>query len=107
MRILLDACVPRKLKLSLPGHSVKTAREAGLNRLSDGVMLDAAHGKFDIIVTVDKSLRFQQRMMGRTFSLIVLRTRSNRIKDLSRLIPQLLAAARTVKPGEVREVGPL
>ena len=104
MRILLDACVPRKLRDSLKGHSVVTAREAGLNRHIDGLLLDAAAGRFDAIVTVDKTIRFQQVLAGRPLALVVLHGASIKLDDLLPLVPALLAALQFIQPGEVREI---
>ena len=105
MRILLDACVPKTLRRFLPGLRVVSAREAGLNELLDGPMLDAASGKFDVIVTVDKSLRFQQQLGNRDFAVVVLRAKSNNIRDLQPLVPQLLTALANVGPGVVLVIG--
>ena len=77
MRVLLDACVPRKLRNELIDHDVETARGAGLNELDDGLLLDAMANRFDALVTVDKSIPFQQTIAGRSFSIILLRARSN------------------------------
>lgn len=104
MRLLLDACVPRKLKDDLAGHHVWTARERGWNGLQDGALLDAMAGEVDALVTVDRGLRFQQQLEARPFAVIVLRARSNRLESLQPLVPALLQALRDVKPGEVREI---
>jgi len=61
-------------------------------------------GRFDALVTVDKSMRFQQRLHDRPVFVILLRANSNRLIDLLPLVPALLAALDDVKPGEVREI---
>ena len=104
MRVLLDANVPTRFKLRLVGHAVSTARERRLNHLPDGRLLDAMADQFDALVTLDKSLPFQQRLSGRSFAVIVLRARSNRIADLLPLIPGVLDALKDIRPGECREV---
>jgi predicted nuclease of predicted toxin-antitoxin system len=104
VRILLDACVPRKLGYELTIHSAWTARERGWNRLPDGPLLDVIEGEIDALVTVDRSLRFQQRLTGRPFAVIVLRAKSNELGALRPLVPALLQALADVKPGEVREI---
>ena len=60
MRILLDACVPRRLRNSLAGHEVRTAPEKGWGDLNNGALLDAMAGQFDALVTVDKRLPQEQ-----------------------------------------------
>ena len=62
MRIILDACVPRAFGLELAGHHVTTAAKLGLQCLDDGPLLDAISDLCDVFVTVDKSIRWQQRM---------------------------------------------
>lgn len=61
-------------------------------------------GKFDVHVTVDKSMRFQQRLHDRPLSVALLRARSNRLVDLLPLVPALLQALDQIKPGEVHEI---
>jgi hypothetical protein len=104
VRLLLDACIPRKLKYSLAGHDVWTARERRWNGLQDGPLLDAIAGEIDVLITADKGLRYQQRLQGRSFAVIVLRARTNRLDSLQPLVPALLQILSEVKPGEVREI---
>ena len=104
MRILLDACLPKRLKLQFPGHEVWTAREACLNRLDDGQLLDAIAGKYDALITMDKSIPFQQQLQGKPFAFVLLRAKSNRLADLLPLVPKLLEVLAEVKPGTITEV---
>ena len=104
MRILLDACVPRRLRKSLSGHDVRTAPEMGWGDLNNGALLDAMAADFDALVTVDKRLSQQQRVEGRAFGIVVLRARSNRLSDLLPLVPGLREALSALKPGVVDEV---
>lgn len=105
MRILLDNCVTADLAPHLRGHEVATAVEMGWSMLEDGPMLDPMAGKFDILLTVDKSMRFQQSLTGRPFAVIVLRARTNRVAELARLVPALIKVMNVIEPGEVREIG--
>ena len=104
MRILLDACVPRRLRNSLSAHEVRTAPEMGWGDLDNGALLDAMAGHFDALVTVDKRLPHQQHIKHRPFGVVVLRARSNRLSDLLPLVPGLLAALSSLEPGVVNEV---
>jgi hypothetical protein len=72
--------------------------------LDDGPLLNAMEGKFDALVTVDKSLPKQQRLSSRPFGVIVLRAKTNRLADLLPLVSSLLSALEMLRPGEVREV---
>lgn len=104
MRILLDACIPRRLANELPGHEVRTVPEMGWADLDDGPLLDAMAGLFDVLVTVDKSLPRQQRVYARPFGVVVLRARTNRLTDLLPLGSALRTAVEELHPGEVREL---
>jgi predicted nuclease of predicted toxin-antitoxin system len=104
MRILLDACVPRRLGNELPGHEVRTVPEMGWADLDDGPLLDAMAGLFDALVTVDKNLPKQQRVQNRLFGIVVLRAKTNRLADLLPLVAALRAALEELRPGEVREL---
>jgi hypothetical protein len=106
VRILLDACVPKGLRRSLAGHDVSTSREMGWNRLPDNLLLGNISHVFDVLVTVDRSIPFQQQLSIRPFAVVVLRARSNRLGDLLPLVPGLFKALDDIKPGEVREVRP-
>src|SRR5947208_637701 len=104
MRVLLDACVPKGLRRSLPGYEVQTAHEAGWGDLDNGDLLDAMQGLFDVLVTVDKRLPSQQHIKGRSLGVAVLWANSNRLADLLPLVPALLAALSVLKPGTVEEI---
>ena len=104
MRVLLDANIPTRFKLSITGHDVRTAREERLNELPDGQLIDAIGRNFDVLVTMDKNLPFQQRLNDRPFAVVVLRANSNRLRDILPLVPELLLLLPKVKPGEVRVV---
>lgn len=104
MQILLDANVPRRFKALLVGHDVFTAREMGLNELPDGLLLDAIEGQVDVLIMLDRSLQFQQRIDRRTCGVAVLRAKSNRLADLEPLFPELLRALPFIRPGQVREI---
>jgi predicted nuclease of predicted toxin-antitoxin system len=104
MRVLLDSCVPRGLRASLPGHEVLTAHEMGWGDLDNGDLLDVMAGGFDALVTVDKRLPQQQPVTRRPFGVIVLRAKSNRLGDLLPLSAELLSALSVLRPGEVREI---
>jgi hypothetical protein len=76
----------------------------GWGDLDNGDLLDAMAGVFDALVTVDKGLRHQQSIEGRPITVIVLRALSNRLADLLHLVPQLLAALSSSRPGTIVEV---
>ena len=104
MRVLLDACVPKRLGKELTGHQVRTVPEMDWADQDDGPLLEIMTGHFDMLVTVDKSLPKQQNLKMRPFGVIVLRAKTNRLTDLLPLIPALRIALEEVRPGEVREL---
>ena len=105
MRILLDECVDRRLAGEIEGHDVKTVPEVGWAALKNGDLLARAESSFEVFVTVDRNLPFQQDLTRFAIAVVVLRARSNRAADLRRLIPDLLAALPVARRGEVIWVG--
>lgn len=99
MRILLDECVDWRLSRDIIGHDVKTARQMGWATIKNGELLALAAQQFDAFVTVDRNLSFQQNLGAFPIAVLVLRARTNRIADLRPLIPALLAAFHSLKPG--------
>jgi predicted nuclease of predicted toxin-antitoxin system len=99
MRILIDACLPVQFKdhLSLPG--VQTAREMGWQRLKNGALLARAEGRFDVLITMDKSIPSQQVLSQYSIALLIVRARSNRLPDLLPLVPHMVSALRHLAPG--------
>ena len=105
MRVLLDECVDRRLAGDIQGHDVKTVPEAGWAALKNGDLLSRAQHEFDALVTTDRNLPFQQDLSRFSIAIIVLRAQSNRVADLRRLIPELLAALPVAKRGALTWVG--
>ena len=103
--MLLDECVDRRLATDIQGHNVKTVPEAGWAALKNGDLLSRAQHEFDALVTTDRNLPFQQDLSRFSIAVIVLRAQSNRVTDLRRLLPQLLAALPVARRGEVTWVG--
>jgi hypothetical protein len=102
--VLLDGCVPSGLARELSGHTVQTAPEIGWSDLDDGPLLDAMAQRFDVLVTVDKSLPKQQRISNRPVAVVVLRAKTNRLADLLPHVPALRALLQNVRPGETYEL---
>ncbi len=105
MRVLLDECLPEGLAKELPGHDVKTVRQAGLAGRKDGALLLAASGRFDVFLTADRSLEWQQQVRSLALAFVVFRSRSNSLLSLRPLIPDALRAIDFVAPGQVLRVG--
>jgi|SRR5882762_9827163 len=85
MRVLIDECIDERFRNSLPEHDCQTARYAGLAGLKNGELLIAAEtAKFDVFLTVDQGIEYQQNLTGRNIAIIIFRTKSNRLKDRCR-----------------------
>jgi predicted nuclease of predicted toxin-antitoxin system len=103
MLILFDNSTPRGLARFLTGHSVEEARSRGWDELSNGDLVDAAEGAgFEIIVTTDKNIRYQQNLTGRKLALVVL---EHLQWPMVKLVANKIAAAVNVAtPGSYVEV---
>ena len=101
MKLLLDECTPKRLRLDFPGHEVSTVDQAGLKGLKNGTLLRAASGQFDVLITVDKNIPFQQKVATCPIAIVVLVARSNRYDELKLLIPKVLEALLSIKTGDV------
>ena len=106
MKILLDECIPRKLKYSLPDHECHTVPEAGLAGQKNGALLDLAESAgFEIFVTMDKGLEYEQNLAGRSIAILILRAKSNRLADLLPLAPDILRTIKLARKGEIHPIG--
>jgi hypothetical protein len=103
--VLLDECVNWRLGRDIVGHDVKTAHQMGWTTIQNGALLALASQHFDIFVTVDRNLSFQQNLNSFSISVIVLEAKTNRLADLRPLIPKLLAAIETARPGTAKFIG--
>jgi len=105
VRILLDEQLPRAFARYLIGHQVRTVQQSGWSGLKNGVLLlRAAAAGFQIFVTADRSLSYQQNLTGSPLALFILAGQSNALEDLLPLVPSLLVAIESARPGEVRQV---
>jgi predicted nuclease of predicted toxin-antitoxin system len=100
MRILLDECLPKKLKREFKDHEVKTVPEMGWNGKKNGELVLLAESQFDIFITTDQNLQYQQNLKSRTISIFVLKARDSRYETLKLLAPTVLSKiTREVKRG--------
>lgn len=100
MRVLLDECVPRRLKRDLPGHDTRTAPEMGWASKRNGDLLRVAEHEFDVFLTVDQKLQDQQNLSTFNIAVIVLVAPNNTLAELRRLMPKVLESLPTAKPGQ-------
>src|SRR6266446_2162349 len=106
MRILIDECIDERFRNSLPGHDCQTVRYAGLAGLTNGELLAAAEtAKFDVFLTVDQGIEYQQNLSGRSIAIIIVRAESNRLADLLPHAAECVARISSVQPGQIARVG--
>lgn len=105
MKVFLDECIDWRLSRDIVGHEVKTARQMGWTAIKNGELLALTAAHFDVFVTVDRNLAFQQNLGELQIAVIVLRAKSNRLNDLKPLVPGLLAAVGAAKPSGIMFVG--
>lgn len=106
MRVLLDECLPRKLKKVFPEHECQTVPEAGLAGQKNGRLLLLAEEKgFQIFFTMDRGVQYQQNLTGRSIAILIVRTRSNRLTDLFPHVESCRSIMTTIQAGELILVG--
>jgi hypothetical protein len=105
VRVLLDENLPHDLIDALSGHSVSTVHGRGWAGTTNGALLKRASGVIDAFVTMDTNLEHQQNVALLSFGIVVINAGSNRIQDLTSLVPEILGALNKVRPGAVEHVG--
>ncbi len=107
MRLLLDGCLPRRAKFLFAesGHGCATVQEAGYSGKENGELLTLAEKNFDVFITIDKNIRYQQNISRRKIAVLIIRAASNDLDDIRPHVPHALTALETIKPGEITEVG--
>jgi len=101
VRVLLDECLPRRLKRELDGHDAKTAPEMGWASKTNGELLALAAADFDVFLTSDRNLSYQQNVSAFDLAVIVFVARSNSMDDLQPLVPKVLETLATAQAGTV------
>ena len=104
MRVLLDECVPRRLRRELPGHEVRTVSEMDWSGIKNGPLLRRAAQEFDVFLTVDKGIEYQQNAVGLALAIVVMIAASNDIDDLRPLMPRVRETLSSASPGTVVKV---
>jgi hypothetical protein len=103
MRILFDNGTPRGVAAALHPHIVEEARSHGWDTLQNGELLDAAEAAgFDVFLTTDRNLRYQQKLTGRAIAIVVLG--KGRWRLIRSRLPEIAAAVAAATPGSFAEV---
>ena len=105
MRILLDECAPKRLRTLLAGHEVITVPDAGWAGLKNGELLKKAAESFDVFLTVDRNLAFQQNPSSLPIAVVVLKSASTKFKDMAALVPKILQLLHTKLDRTIYTIG--
>jgi predicted nuclease of predicted toxin-antitoxin system len=105
MRILLDECVDHRLSKAIVGHHVETVGQRGWSGTKNGDLLVLAAQEYEVLVTTDRNLAFQQNVQRFEIGIVVLAAKSNHLDALKGLVPELLKALPFTKAGQIRKVG--
>lgn len=98
-RVLFDEDVPRQLRRDLPEFEIRTVQEEGWSSVKNGLLLRLSSASFDVFVTADKRLRFQQNIAQFDIGVVVLATRDTRLPRLQQVVGKIRDAVRDVAPG--------
>ena len=107
MKLLLDECVPRRIKFlfAAAGVACETVRDAGWSGKENGELLALAEQQYDVLISIDRNIRHQQNLAGRKISILIIRTVSSDYEDLRHHIPAAVEALKSIQPGQFVEVG--
>ena len=101
MKVLLDECIDRRILKEISGHKVSTVPKMGWASKKNGELMGLAEKEFDVFITVDRNLSFQQNLTKYNLAMVVLKAKSNRLIDLLPLVPKILEVLPGLKPNEV------
>jgi predicted nuclease of predicted toxin-antitoxin system len=105
MRILLDESGPFRLGRLLVGHTVSSVQREGWASTKNGKLLALAAGSFDVLLTADKGMEYQQNQEALPISVLVVRAHSNRLEALAEFVPEILAVLKSLPPRSFAKVG--
>ena len=105
MRILLDEDLPRRLAALLVGHEVSTVQRSGWTGIKNGELLSLAAAQFDVFVSMDGNLEFQQNISALPIAVLIIRAMSNRMEHLTSLVPAILQELDNIPARSLRKVG--
>lgn len=104
MKLLLDECIDRRFAKEFVGYEVKTVPQMGWAGVKNGQLLALAEAEFDVFITVDRNLSFQQNLPQFNIAVIVWQAPSNRLADLTPLAPEVLGILATAAKGQATVV---
>ena len=106
MRVLIDECLNWRICRALAGHHCTSAQKMGWAGLTNGDLLKQAEAQFDLLITGDRNLSFQQEMTSFNIAVVVLHPKTTKLDDTFELIPKVISLLPTLQPGDVVDVYP-
>lgn len=100
-KVLFDENVPQKLRRDLPEFFIRTAQEQGWSSFKNGQLLARAVREFEVLVTIDQRMRYQQNLQSLSLGIVVIDTRDTRFESIRAHVEELREAIASVRPGEV------
>ena len=104
MRILLDESVPGRLAPLLLGHAALTVQKRGWAGIKNGKLLSLAASEFDIFITADRGIEYQQNLASLPIAVLIVLARSNRMEDMKLLVPAILKSLNHIQPQSLYKV---
>jgi len=104
MKLILDECIDRRLAKEFVGYEVKTVPQMGWAGIKNGQLLALVEAEFDVFITVDRNLSFQQNLPQFNIAVVVLQASSNRLADLKPVVPNILAILAKLVKGQATVV---
>ena len=105
MKILLDECITKRLKSKLTEYQVNTVFEMGWSGLKNGtLMTKAIKNNFDIFLTIDKNIEYQQNLKSYQIAVVVINTASSKLENLEKLLPKFKQDINTFEKGKVFKI---
>jgi hypothetical protein len=102
MKVLFDECAPWPLHKILPDHACVSVQQRGWRGAKNGRLLSLAQPEFDLFLTSDQNLAYQQNLLGRRIAVLQLST--NKLRRLLAAAPLIQSAVATIRPGELRRL---
>jgi len=102
LNILLDECTPRLVKRRLPQFFIRTAQEMGWTGIKNGKLLNLAESQFEVLISTDQNLPYQQNLAGKKIAVIILP--SNKVPVVAQLVPAIEQSLKAIQPGTFVEI---
>lgn len=107
MKILLDECIDHRFRFEFNEYDVQTVSFMKWNSLQNGALLKKAEQEFDVFITVDANIRFQQNFTNLNLAILILRPTKNKLHFLKDLVLQIIKELETVRSGDIKTISPI